>query len=77
MAHPPGGLFAELNKGSDITKGLSHIDRHELKKQQESSAPSATGSATSTKPSASAVVKAEPKLVGDKWTLVRLIFVDI
>lgn len=70
MAHPPGGLFAELNKGSDITKGLQHIDRHDLKKQPESPAHSAPAIAPKpTKPSASAVVKAEPKLVGDKWTL--------
>lgn len=94
MAHPPAGLFAELNKGADITKGLQHVDRHELKKQTETPPVSAPASATASKPtpppkpatsakpgtsvkplapSKPSVVKAEPKLTGDKWKLEGLL----
>lgn len=60
-------LFAEINKGADITSGLKKVDKAEVKKAKAEGGPVA-GTRTSG-PLPTAVVKAEPKREGDKWFL--------
>eukprot|EP01013_Petalomonas_cantuscygni_P024502 TRINITY_DN46152_c0_g1_i1.p1 TRINITY_DN46152_c0_g1~~TRINITY_DN46152_c0_g1_i1.p1 ORF type:complete len:224 (+),score=75.78 TRINITY_DN46152_c0_g1_i1:124-795(+) len=67
-------LFAELNRGTDITKGLRHVEK---KKKDPSAAPTddapsaaapvASAAAAASAPAAAAVDKGTTKKEGTKW----------
>lgn len=91
---PKGGLgavFSELNKGSDVTKGLRKVDKSEMTHKNPALRASSTvperdasvrgkSPAPGKKPKPESMrVKKPPKkeLEGNKWTIVRIPLLDL